>query len=145
MEAALFFDAHHVDAQHLACEGMVHDAWNDLLPIWGDLTIVDLPIVPVGHPDDNSCTRCHGDACLEVLLVDGVPDRGIVIQPICLSGFRDFYSPLRPIHSADRTTDLEVWVCGVRRVATSDGGGFENSANAQSHVVRGSGFSAKGE
>src|SRR6266550_6657544 len=139
MEPALFcFDAYHVDTQHLACEGMVHDSWNDLLPVRRDLTIVDLPIVSVGHPDDNSCTRYHGDGCFEVLLIDGVPDRGIVIQPVLLFGFRDFDSPLGPIHSADRTTDLEVWVCGVRRVATSDGGGFENSANAQSHVIHGS-------
>jgi len=75
MEPALFcFDAYHVDTQHLAYEGVVHDSWNDLLPIRGDLTIVELPIVPVGDPDDNSCTRCHGDGCHEVLLVDGVPD-----------------------------------------------------------------------
>ena len=75
MEPALFcIDAYHVDTQHLACEGVVHDSWNDLLPIRRDLTIVGLPIVPVGDPDDNSCTRCHGDGCLEVLLVDGVPD-----------------------------------------------------------------------
>ena len=69
------FDAYHVDTQHLAREGMVHDSWDDLLPIRRDLTIVDLPIVPVGDPDDNGCARCHGDGCLEVLLVDGVPDQ----------------------------------------------------------------------
>ena len=54
MEPALFcFDAYHVDTQHLACEGVVHDSWNDLLPIRRDLAIVDLPIVPVGDPDDD--------------------------------------------------------------------------------------------
>ena len=124
---------------------MVHDSWDDLLPIRRDLTIVDLPIVPIGDPDDNGCARCHGDGCLEVLLVDRVPDRGIVIQPMSCSGFLDFDSPMGPIHSADRTTDLEVWVCAIRRVATSDRGGFENAANAQGHVVHGSRFSAKGE
>jgi hypothetical protein len=44
---ALFcFDVDHVDTQHLACERVVHNSWNDLLPIRGDLSIVDLPIVP---------------------------------------------------------------------------------------------------
>ena len=43
MEPASFcFDAYHVDTQHLACEGVVHDSWNDLLPIRGDLAIVDV-------------------------------------------------------------------------------------------------------
>src|SRR6476619_5598305 len=124
---------------------MVHDSWNDLLPVRADLPIVDLPIVPVDDPDDNSCTPCHGDGCLEVLFVNSVPDREIVIQPICLFGFRDFDCPVGPIHSADRATDLEVWVCGVRRVAASNRGGLENAANAQSHLVHGSMFSAKGE
>src|SRR5262249_53700701 len=138
-------DAYHVDTQHLACEGAVYDFRDDLLPIRAGLAIVDLPIVPVSNPDDNSCTRCDVDSCIEVLLVDGMPDRGIVIQPIRLLGFRDLDSPLGPIHSADRTTDLEVRVCGIRRVATSDRGGFENAANAQSHLVHSSRFSSKGE
>lgn len=146
MEHGLFcFDMDHVDTQHLACEGMVQNSWNDLLPIRGDLSIVDLPIVPVGDPDDNGGTRGHSDGCLKVLFVDGVSDRGIVIQPIRLFGFRDFDSPLGPICGADRTTDLEVWVSGVRRIATSDRSGLENAANAQRDVVHGSGFSAKGE
>ena len=70
MEPDLFcFDSYHVETQHLAWEGLVHDSGNDLLPIRGDLTIVDLAIVPVGDPDDNRCTGCHGDGGLEVLQI----------------------------------------------------------------------------
>ena len=132
------FDVYHVDTQHLAREGTVHDSWDDLLAIRGGLAIVDLTIVSVGNPDDDSCTRSHGDGCLEVLLIYDVPDRGIMIQPIHLFGFGDFDSPLRPIHRADRTTGLEVWVRGVGRISSNNRGRFENAANAQtSYTVPG--------
>jgi len=58
-----------------------------------------------------------------------------LIQPICMLGFGDFDSPLRPIRSAYRTTDFEVGVLGVGRIAAGDSGGLENATNSQSHVV----------
>jgi hypothetical protein len=45
------FPAQYVDTQHLAREGLVNDAFNDLMPINPGLAIVDLPIIAIGDPD----------------------------------------------------------------------------------------------
>ena len=136
---------HDVETQHLPWQRVIHDARNNLLPIRCDLAIINLSVVAICDPDDNSRARRCGDSCLEIFLVDSVPDRGIVIQPIRLPGFGDFDSPLGPIWSAYRTADLEVGVIGVGCIPAGDSGGLENAANSQSYFEDSASFSADRE
>ena len=48
------FDLHDVETQHLSWQRVIHHACNDLLPIRFDLAIINLPIVAIRDPDDNS-------------------------------------------------------------------------------------------
>jgi hypothetical protein len=80
-------EAYYVNSQHLSCERMVYGTCNDLLPIRRGFAIIDLAIVTVSDPDEYGSAGRHDDGCLEVLLIDGVPDRRIVVQPVSLFGF----------------------------------------------------------
>src|SRR6476661_194699 len=143
--ASSHLNAHHIDTHHLPRERLVGNSCNDLLPVRPILAIVDLAIVAVYNSDSNGCARRHSNVCLEVFLVDNVPDRGIVIQPIILSRLRDIDSPMRPIRSADRTTRLEIWMFWVRCVAACNCSRLENATYAQGHVIHHSRLSAKCE
>ena len=118
---------------------------NHLLPIWRGFAVVNLSIIAIRNADDNVCVRRCRDVRLEVLLIYMVPDRGIVIQPVCLLGIRYFNFPARPIRGADSASDLEVRVLRVGRVAAGDRGGFKNSTNVQGDVVDRPSFSTECE
>ncbi len=48
------FDVHDVETQHLPWHWVIHHACNDLLPIRCDLAIINLSIVAIRDPNDNS-------------------------------------------------------------------------------------------
>jgi hypothetical protein len=48
------FDVHDVEPQHLSWQRVVNYACNDLLSIRCDLAIINLSIVAIRDPDDNS-------------------------------------------------------------------------------------------
>jgi hypothetical protein len=137
--------AHDVETQRLARKGLIDYSGDGLLPIGCGLAVVDLPVVAVGDADDDSRACRYCDAFFKVFLIDPVPDRGVVIQPVCLPGLRYLDFPVRPIRCANQTADLEVGMLGVRSITAGDRSGLENSPNVQGHIVDCSGFSAKRE
>ncbi len=74
------FDAHYVEAQHLAGKRLIDHSRDDLLPIRRGGSIVDLAVIAVGDADDNRRSRSYGDGLFKIFLIDFVPYRRIVLS-----------------------------------------------------------------